>query len=48
LLDEIGELPLRLQVRLVGALDEDRESGDLLRDAASADVRLLCSTSGDL
>jgi two-component system response regulator GlrR len=48
LLDEIGDLPLRLQARLVGALGEDRESGDHLRNATSADVRLICSTSSDL
>jgi two-component system response regulator GlrR len=48
LLDEIGDLPLRLQVRLVGALGEDRESDGRLRSAASTDVRLICSTSSDL
>ena len=48
LLDEIGDLPLRLQARLVGALGEDRESGDHPRNATPADVRLICSTSSDL
>jgi two-component system response regulator GlrR len=40
LLDEIGDLPFRLQVKLVAALREDR--------TPRADVRLICSTSGDL
>jgi two-component system, NtrC family, response regulator GlrR len=48
LLDEIGDLPLRLQVRLVGALREDREFGGHSRSPAPSDVRLVCSTSGDL
>lgn len=48
LIDEIGDLPFRLQVRLVGALREDREFGGHSRGAAPDDVRLVCSTSADL
>jgi two-component system, NtrC family, response regulator GlrR len=47
-LDEIGYLPLHLQVRLVGALREHQEFGGHREGAAPADVRVLCSTSGDL
>jgi two-component system, NtrC family, response regulator GlrR len=47
-LDEIGDLPLRLQVRLVGVLHEDQEFRGHRGGAAPTDVRLLCSTSGDL
>jgi two-component system response regulator GlrR len=48
LLDEIGALPFRLQVRLVEALREDREFGGEKGTAARNDVRLVCSSSGDL
>jgi len=48
LLDEIGDLPFRLQVRLVGALREDRQIGAHSRGSAPNNVRLVCSTSGDL
>jgi two-component system response regulator GlrR len=48
LLDEIGNLPFRLQVKLVAALREDRGFGGDVRTALRADVRLICSTSGDL
>jgi two-component system, NtrC family, response regulator GlrR len=48
LLDEIGDLPFRLQVRLAAALREDREFGGPVARSARADVRLICSTSGDL
>jgi two-component system response regulator GlrR len=48
LLDEIGDLPFRLQVRLAAALREDREFGGPGARSARADVRLICSTSGDL
>jgi two-component system, NtrC family, response regulator GlrR len=48
LLDEIGDLPFRLQVRLVSALREDREVGGHSGRSVPSDVRLLCSTSSDL
>jgi two-component system, NtrC family, response regulator GlrR len=48
LLDEIGDLPFRLQVRLAAALREDREFGGPVARSARSDVRLVCSTSGDL
>lgn len=48
LLDEIGNLPFRLQVKLVAALREDWGFGGNVRTASHADVRLICSTSGDL
>jgi two-component system, NtrC family, response regulator GlrR len=48
LLDEIGDLPFRLQVRLVTALREEGEFGRHSGGSAHCDVRLLCSTSGDL
>jgi two-component system, NtrC family, response regulator GlrR len=48
LLDEVGNLPLRVQVRLVGALREDNEGGGHGGGAEPTNVRLLCSTSGDL
>jgi two-component system response regulator GlrR len=48
LLDEIGEMPFRLQVRLVEALREVRELGRDTGTAARSDVRLICSTSSDL
>jgi two-component system response regulator GlrR len=48
LLDEISGMPFRLQVRLVAALREDWEFGSDTAKAARADVRLICSTSGDL
>ena len=48
LLDEIGDLPFRLQVRLVSALREDRGIGGRVGRSARSDVRLICSTSGDL
>jgi two-component system, NtrC family, response regulator GlrR len=48
LLDEVGDLPFRLQVRLAAALREDQELGGEGRKAMHTDVRLICSTSGDL
>jgi two-component system, NtrC family, response regulator GlrR len=48
LIDEIGDLPYRLQVRLVCALREDRESNEHQQSAAPIGVRLICSTSSDL
>jgi two-component system response regulator GlrR len=48
LLDEIGEMPFPLQVRLVAALREGRELGRDTGTAARSDVRLICSTSRDL
>jgi|HubBroStandDraft_1064217.scaffolds.fasta_scaffold08757_2 two-component system response regulator GlrR len=47
LLDEIADLPLRLQIKLAAALREDRGAGGI-GAAAPTDVRLICSTSRDL
>jgi two-component system response regulator GlrR len=46
LLHEIGNLPMELQVKLINALREDRESTG--ENRARADVRLICTTSDDL
>ena len=48
LLDEIGDMPFRLQVRLAAALRKGREFGGGAEKPARADVRLICTTSGDL
>jgi len=48
LLDEIGDLPFRLQVRLVAALGKEWGFGGGMGTAASSNVRLICSTSRDL
>jgi two-component system response regulator GlrR len=48
MLDEIGDLPFRLQVRLVEVLREDREFGVIRGALARADVRLISTTSHDL
>jgi two-component system response regulator GlrR len=46
LLNEIGDLPMRLQIKLISALRDDHESTG--KNRARADVRLICTTSGDL
>jgi two-component system response regulator GlrR len=46
LLHEIGDLPMKLQVKLIDALRDDHESTGEYR--ARADVRLVCATSDDL
>jgi two-component system response regulator GlrR len=46
LLNEIGDLPMELQIKLVGALRDDHESTG--KNRARTDVRLICTTSGDL
>ncbi len=47
LLDEIGDLPIRLQIALSNALRRAIPSGKSPRDAG-AGVRLICTTSRDL
>jgi two-component system response regulator GlrR len=46
LLNEIGDLPMELQTKLINALRDDHESTG--KNRARADVRLICTTSGDL
>jgi two-component system, NtrC family, response regulator GlrR len=46
LLQEVGNLPMELQVKLINALREDHES--TARNQWRADVRLICTTSDDL
>jgi two-component system response regulator GlrR len=48
LLDEIGDLPIELQVALSKALAKDPISSVQSLDAVRADVRLICTTSRDL
>jgi two-component system, NtrC family, response regulator GlrR len=46
LLNEIGDLPMELQTKLINALRDDHESTG--KNRARTDVRLICTTSGDL
>jgi two-component system response regulator GlrR len=46
MLHEIGNLPMRLQVRLIDALRDDHESTG--KNRARTDARLICTTSCDL
>ena len=46
LLHEIGDLPMGLQVKLIDALRDDRESTG--KNRARSDIRLVCTTSDDL
>jgi two-component system response regulator GlrR len=46
LLNEIGDLPMELQSKLISVLRDDHESTG--KNRARADVRLICTTSGDL
>jgi two-component system, NtrC family, response regulator GlrR len=48
LLDEIGELSLKLQLELAKALDKDRLPLGQGLGAGRADARLICTTSRDL
>ena len=48
LLDEIGDLPLRLQDKLMKELHEDLEFSSKGAALALADVRLICTSSQDL
>jgi two-component system, NtrC family, response regulator GlrR len=48
LLEDIDDLPFRLQVRLVVALRADRDIAGCSANSARRDVRLICSTSADL
>ena len=48
LLDEIGDLPIHLQIALAKALDKNPIPSRAGRDAKRSDVRLICTTSRDL
>jgi two-component system response regulator GlrR len=48
LLDEIGDFPLRLQVKLMRALGRDYAFADQGAGSVRTDVRLICTTSCDL
>jgi two-component system response regulator GlrR len=48
LLDEIGDLPIKLQIALTKALDKDHIPSRTGMDAKRSDVRLICTTSRDL
>jgi two-component system response regulator GlrR len=48
LIEEIGELPLRLQARLVSEVNLDSGRVGLGDNVRRADVRIICSTSRDL
>jgi len=46
LLNEIGDLPMRLQVRLIDSLRDNHESTG--KNRVRTDVRLICTTSSEL
>jgi two-component system response regulator GlrR len=48
LLDEIGDLPVKLQIMLAKALDMDHVPAGKSLGAARLDVRLICTASRDL
>jgi two-component system response regulator GlrR len=48
LLDEIGELPMKLQVALAKVLHKDHIPSRGSMDAVRSDARLICTTSRDL
>src|SRR6266851_3842600 len=48
LLDEIADLPVKLQIALAKALDKDHIPSRTGMDAKRSDVRLICTTSRDL
>jgi two-component system response regulator GlrR len=48
LLDEIGDLPIKLQIALAKALSKDHIPSRTGLDAKRSDVRLICTTSRDL
>ncbi len=48
LLTEIGDLPFRLQIKLVQALREEQRLSATQEDPAHSEVRLICTTSRDL
>jgi two-component system, NtrC family, response regulator GlrR len=48
LLDEIGDLPVKLQIALVKALAMDQAPGGKHSGSGRPDVRLICTTSRDL
>jgi two-component system, NtrC family, response regulator GlrR len=48
LLDEIGDLPIKLQVALVKSLGNENVPSGRSSGAVRADVRLICTTSRDL
>jgi two-component system response regulator GlrR len=48
LLDEIGDLPIKLQIALAKALGKDHIPSRASAEAKRADVRLICTTSRDL
>jgi len=48
LLDEIGDLPIKLQIALAKALAKDDIPSRGSVDAKRSDVRVICTTSRDL
>jgi two-component system response regulator GlrR len=48
LLDEIGDLPIKLQIALAKVLDKDHIPSRTGMDAKRSDLRLICTTSRDL
>jgi len=48
MLDEIGDLPIKLQIALAKALDKNHIPSRTGMDAKRPDVRLICTTSRDL